>query len=119
LIADTVRASCWVGTGSFLNAVHSATSDVCTTGIDVTIISSACVLAPLFLRLLQCFRLLLSTGKVFPHAFNMLKYATSMIVVIWGMFESTATGDLYYMVFIVMTSLYKWYVPRVRTDCNM
>jgi hypothetical protein len=47
-----------------------------------------------------------NSGTAYPQAYNMLKYFSSMLVVLYGMFRSIDAG---YIVIIVVATLFKWW----------
>ena len=121
MIADVLYSSCWVLSGAFLSP-HDDPNDVdvsnisnfgsdymnCT-GYNMVVIVSLFECLPLIIRFLQCLRQFHDSKykTTFPFLFNALKYALSIVVVLYGLTHTSLTPD--YLVIIVVTTLYKWW----------
>lgn len=112
VISDTSYASCWVISGSFLyqgqsdTYSHFGTSSLTCTNTKMTIVTSCFVALPLWIRFLQCYRVIYDTGNFYPQLQNSLKYALSIIVVFYGLFRPVGVD---YIILITVTTLYKWW----------
>lgn len=111
VIADSLYASCWVLSGSFLQDDEEQTvaqfgSSVLQCKSDnMIMIVTIMQTIPLIIRFLQCCRGIYESRKIFPFAFNAWKYLLSICVVLFAV-EQWADKNTY-MLLVVMTTIYK------------
>jgi hypothetical protein len=65
-------------------------------------------LLPLWLRLLQCLRRSVDTGKRWPHMGNALKYTSAMIVVSYGTFQPELRQNSFWIASFVFATLFQF-----------
>lgn len=65
-------------------------------------------LLPLWLRLQQCLRRSVESGKRWPHVFNALKYASAIIVISYGTFQPTLRHNNLWVTAFILTTLYQF-----------
>jgi len=65
-------------------------------------------LLPLWLRLQQCLRRSVESGKRWPHLFNALKYASAIIVISFGTFQPTLRHNSLWVTAFILTTLYQF-----------
>jgi len=65
-------------------------------------------LLPLWLRLQQCLRRSVESGKRWPHVFNALKYASAIIVISYGTFQPALRHNSLWVTAFVFTTLYQF-----------
>jgi hypothetical protein len=109
-IRDGVYGACWVLTGDFASTkndlIDEDDSTVCNENA-LAVVSSCIVCFVLWIRMAQCMRRWYDSGAYNPHVFNIIKYMAALVVVVWGEFVSGY--DPWYITFIVLTTLYKWW----------
>lgn len=64
-------------------------------------------LYPLWVRLLQCLRRSVETGKNFPHHLNALKYASAIAVISCGTFQPTLRQSSVWITTLVFATLFQ------------
>ena len=119
IIADSINASCWIISGSFLQLDDTiqnfGTSSMQCTGYNMIYIVSIIQMIPLFIRTLQCIRGMIDDNyNSYPLGYNSMKYMLSVLVVVLGLTVGNNTNNnsnniIIYYFFIVLSILYKWW----------
>ena len=65
-------------------------------------------LYPLWIRLMQCLRRSVETGKRWPHMANALKYASAIAVISYGTFRPHLRGDFIWNVCFVCATIFQF-----------
>jgi hypothetical protein len=65
-------------------------------------------LSPLWIRLMQCLRRSVETGKRWPHYFNALKYTSAIIVFSWSLFRPGAQQSPLWIVSLIAATCYQF-----------
>jgi len=112
IIIDASYASCYVLSGaSYLPSQDSQTlsnfgsSYLNCVSPGMLLYAQFIVLLPLWIRSMQCLRNCYD-HSVTPHIFNFIKYASSMVVVIYGFFRG---GLPDHIALVIIVSIYKWW----------
>lgn len=108
VIGDGIYSFIWIITGSFLTTDDNidAGNELPMSKHSIETIVNIVVIYVLWIRTSQCLRQIYDTGQSYPHIYNAGKYASSIVVVLYGMFRSV---DGWYIFLIVFASLYKWW----------
>ncbi|ETV80988.1 hypothetical protein, variant [Aphanomyces astaci] len=109
---DVVWSLCYFTTGEFLDP----TSDSCSTKSNTMHVLVPLISAlPFWWRFLQCLRRVYDMKNWFPGVLNALKYALSLLVILFGLvhsfyspLEPSNTLQLIWVVLAVISSLYTW-----------
>ena len=109
-IRDGVYGACWILTGDFTSTkndlIDENDSTVCNESA-LAVVSSCIVSFVLWIRIAQCMRRWYDSGAANPNAFNIVKYVAALGVVVWG--EFVDGYNPWYITFICLTTLYKWW----------
>jgi hypothetical protein len=110
VISDFVYASCWIVSGAFMTRGQLNTdfgSDYLScNNDDMTLFIVLLQLYPQFIRIMQCSRNYSKT-RLTVHLYNILKYLTTVAVIVYGLFYHTSNAV--YLALIMVSTLYKWY----------
>lgn len=117
IISDSLYGTCWLVVLMFpaQTADSSSASDfdvslaTCTT-TTMSFIVACGTMIPLWIRFSQCMRQFWDRNVIFPPFLNALKYALSMLVVVYSLFGPRPSGifSSYYLI-VVAATLYKWW----------
>jgi hypothetical protein len=108
VINDSIYSCIWILSGDFTHTDNDMDgNDKLPLGaVTIEIIINCVVCYVLAIRMAQCLRNYYDTGHFNPHVYNALKYASAVVVVIYGMFRGL---DGVYIFLIVFATLYKWW----------
>jgi hypothetical protein len=119
IIADSLYASCWIISGSFLQLDGTVSDfgseEMHCTGQNMIYAVSMIQMIPLFIRTLQCFRGVSDDSfHFYPLGYNAIKYILSILVVVLGLTvgntrNNGGNGMIVYYCFIVLSASYKWW----------
>jgi hypothetical protein len=104
MISDSTWGACYLFSGALIFPERATPEFLKICKIIVGIF----VCSPLWIRLVQCLRVLYDTKLLFPHFANSIKYLSSMVVVVWGL-TSPSPHDPKFLWFIIVTAIYKWW----------
>ena len=65
-------------------------------------------LFPLWIRLMQCLRRSVETGKRWPHYANALKYTSAIVVIAFGTFQPNLRADMIWRAGFVFATLFQY-----------
>jgi hypothetical protein len=100
---DLMRGMCWIIDGLLINNGSEKGSGFCIS-IDMDIIMTTVVTYLVFIRLAQCIRQWIETGQA-RHGLNALKYALTVLSVVYGFFVGLTPG---YLALSLVAAIYKW-----------
>ena len=97
-LIDVFYSLCFFLSGEFFRPLAEiSSSDTCSIGASTgwfsTVVVPIIILGPYWLRLMQCLRRYVDSGKRHPHLPNAFKYALSMVVTVFGVFQKDLSGQ--------------------------
>ncbi len=113
-ISDSIYSACWLLSGAFLEQTAETSNysefggdNFMCTGHKQTIVINMIVIIPLWIRTIQCLRMLyLNKGYWLYNLLNTFKYLSSIMVTFYGLFINQK--DNMYLALVIFATLYKW-----------